>query len=94
LLRLRPSIVEERILPFVFVPWIVEEQILRFIFVPSIVEERILRFVFVPSIVEEQILRFVFIPTIVEGTNTLVCLRSFDSIGTNNSFFFVPSSVH
>ncbi len=33
---------------------IVEERILRFVFVPSIVEERILRFVFVPSIVEDQ----------------------------------------
>ncbi len=44
---------------------IVEERILRFVFVPSIVEERILRFVFVPSIVEEQILWFVFVPSIV-----------------------------
>jgi hypothetical protein len=44
---------------------IVEERILRFVFIPSIVEERILRFVFVPSIVEEQILRFVFVPSIV-----------------------------
>ncbi len=32
---------------------IVEERLLRFIFVPSIVEEQILRFVFVPLIVEE-----------------------------------------
>ncbi len=58
----KSSIVEERILRFVFVPSIVEEQILRFVFVPSIVEEQILRFVFIPSIVGEQILRFVFVP--------------------------------
>ncbi len=61
-----PSKVEERILRFVFVPSIVEEQILRFVFVTSIVEEQILHFVFIPSIVEEQILRFVFVPSIVE----------------------------
>jgi hypothetical protein len=62
----RSSIVEERILRFVFVPLKVEEQILRFVFVPSMVEEQILRFVFTPLIVRKQILRFVFIPSIVE----------------------------
>ncbi len=61
----KSSIVEERILRFVFDPSIVEERILRFVCVPSIVEEQILRFVFVPSIVEEQILWFVFVPLIV-----------------------------
>ncbi len=63
--NVKSSIVEERILRFVFVPLIVEERILRFVFVPSIVEEQILRFIFVPSIVEEQILWFVFAPLIV-----------------------------
>jgi hypothetical protein len=75
----KSSIVEERILRFVFVPSIVEEWILRFAFVPSIVEEQILHFVFVPSIVGEQILRFFFAPSIVENQ----ILR----------FIFVPSIV-
>jgi len=60
--NVKSSIVEERILRFVFVPSIVEERKLRFFFVPLIVDEQKLRFVFVPSIVEEQILRFVFVP--------------------------------
>jgi hypothetical protein len=63
--NVKSSIVEERILRFVFVPSIVEEQILHFVFV-SFLEEQILWFVFVPSIVEEQILCFVFVPSIVE----------------------------
>jgi hypothetical protein len=62
---------------------IVEERILRFVFVPSIVEERILRFVFVPSIVEEQILCFVFASFNSLGTNKFVILRPFDCLGTN-----------
>jgi hypothetical protein len=42
--------------------------------------------------VEEQILWFVFVPSMVEE-QILWCLRSFDSLVTNNSFFFVPSIV-
>ncbi|MFN9901642.1 MAG: hypothetical protein ACK55Z_23240, partial [bacterium] len=49
--NVKSSIVEERILWFVFVPSIVEEQINSFFFVPSMVEEQILWFVLVPSIV-------------------------------------------
>ncbi len=64
---------------------IVEERILRFVFVPSIDGEQILHFVFVPSIVEEQILRLVFVPS-----NTLVCLHSFDSLGTNKFVILRP----
>jgi hypothetical protein len=62
---------------------IVEERILRFVFVPSIVEERILRFVFVDSWGKNTTLRLCSFDS--WWTNTLLRLHSFDSWGTNTS---------